>query len=216
MWATLSRLGSRKRGRLAAQSQRRRGVWRQPWVELRRSRVVEAIQSASIVKVSIELRYRELLAAVIVLTVVGPLWPFFVWFRPITIGLVATLAFAMIWLIAVLTLAARYGRRYLWFSRLRRSCYTRQSTMHSWLAASLPIPALDRTWPVGALTLLRPRHRRDVVHSQIVPHAPALSDWVEHHAARAQPAQPGIPRVALQLGRRHEAPPLVGAARQQA
>ncbi len=56
-----------------------------------------------------------LLAVTSLLTVVGPVWPLFMWFRPITIGLAATTAFAITWLAVVIAMAIRHGSKYLWF-----------------------------------------------------------------------------------------------------
>jgi len=52
---------------------------------------------------------------VIILTVLGPVWPGFVWFRPITIGLGLTLLYAAVWAGSVAALAKRHGWPFLLF-----------------------------------------------------------------------------------------------------
>jgi hypothetical protein len=56
-----------------------------------------------------------LVVSSVVLAVLGVVWPWFVWFRPISIGLAATSIFAAFWVTVVLVLACRHGSRYLWF-----------------------------------------------------------------------------------------------------
>jgi hypothetical protein len=52
---------------------------------------------------------------VVLLTALGPVWPNFIWFRPLTIGLAATTIFATVWVIAVLALAWCHDWRFLVF-----------------------------------------------------------------------------------------------------
>jgi hypothetical protein len=56
-----------------------------------------------------------MISVLVILTVVGPVWPWFVRFRPIANGLAATMIFAAVWAGSVFALANRHGWHLLWF-----------------------------------------------------------------------------------------------------